>query len=133
MRQGELDRRKVAQAWADLNKEEIALLLAARAVMVEKARGIDFNDLTDYHREFVSWKLMTDFMHATECQDPDCDAIVCRAARGLPALTRDDIEAQREVEKERQQGLQEHAREVLSRRFNRPASRNGTGGNHATH
>jgi hypothetical protein len=31
--------------------------------------------------------------HLRECRDPDCDAAVCRVARGLPPLTREQIEA----------------------------------------
>ena len=115
-----------------VHREEIDLLLAARTLMMEKSPGVDFNALTDYASGFDNWIALTNRQHLAECQDSDCDAIVCRAARGFPPLAMSDIEAERKAERERRQRLQERASEMLRRRFKHPpTSRNGTRGSNA--
>ncbi len=43
--------------------------------------------LLAYWNGFVEFCERTDAEHRAECTDPECDAVVCRAARGLPPLT----------------------------------------------
>jgi hypothetical protein len=72
---------EVALAWAGLSPadrhrlDEHAAALAFLADLAAYARG---------HRDFVA---ASDAAHRAGCADPDCEAIVCRAARGLPPLT----------------------------------------------
>jgi hypothetical protein len=51
------------------------------------------------------WFRDMEAQHLAECKDPECDVAVCRAARGLPPLTREEIEASKlkRVEERQQQ------------------------------
>jgi hypothetical protein len=97
------DMNEVGWAWADLTKHETDTLIAARAVMQDKAKGISFESLAEYCVSFETWIRESEQRHLAECIDADCDAFVCRAARGLPPLTKDEIEAGRREEAKRRQ------------------------------
>jgi hypothetical protein len=84
---------KVAQAWADLTKEERVIVMAARDVMREKSRGVSLDTLGDYCQGVVEWIKETDRFHFAGCVDPKCDARICREGRGLPPLTQEEIKA----------------------------------------
>jgi hypothetical protein len=49
--------------------------------------------LLKYWRDFNDWCIESEQQHLAECEDPECDARVCRAARGLPPLTEAEIKA----------------------------------------
>lgn len=65
---------------------------------------------------FEEWKVDSDQRHLAECTDSDCDAIVCRSSRGLPPLTKEEIEAgRREIEDEARQ-QRERIRRMIKKR-----------------
>lgn len=68
---------------------------------------------------YEAWTRESDAEHRRECNDPDCDVPLCREARGLQPLTREDFEAER---KERQ--AEQEARRERIKRALKP-SRNG--------
>jgi hypothetical protein len=143
-----VSKRALADVWSELTEEETSLLLSARALMDRKANGLDFHALTDFLAHWDEFFARTDQAHAECCNDPDCDARVCRAGRGLPPLTREDIEAERRAEEARRQEEADRAQRMLREmhignarrqlerrrvrnRMQAQTSRNGTGGNHA--
>jgi hypothetical protein len=75
----------VGAAWADLWECEREVLLAAWAVMNGLRRShpdVSLTALAQYCHDFREsmWRLAQ--AHLRECDDPDCDAPVCRAAWG---------------------------------------------------
>jgi hypothetical protein len=103
----------IAAAYASLSHGERMKLAAAAAIARE--RKVSVGGLARYCHDTLEWFAETDRRHFESCDDPACEAIVCRAARGLPPLTREEIAARR-----RARGLKPVARP--------PASRNGRPG-----
>jgi len=55
----------------------------------------EMSEVLIYWRDSLDWCAESDRLHLQGCDDHECDAIVCRAARGLPPLTTEQIEASR--------------------------------------
>ena len=89
-----LDPRAVEIAYADLTGDEVGQLATA-VVLARERLPADPERLLLYCFRSVQWFEEVDARHLAECNDADCDAIVCRAARGLPPLTQEQIEAER--------------------------------------
>jgi hypothetical protein len=51
--------------------------------------------VVEYHRKFREWCRESDDRHKAECKDPKCDTIICRQSRGLPPMTRQELDADR--------------------------------------
>lgn len=92
---------KVADAWAGL---VTAFGGSGRAEHDEFARMVEMRYFADWDRvftdallaywlSFVEWVEASDRRHNETCSDPVCDATGCRAKRGLPPLTADEISA----------------------------------------
>jgi hypothetical protein len=64
---------------------------------------------------FERWRAKTDAVHLRECQDPDCAAAVCRAARGLPPLDPETLWAEARQRREEQRRKAEKFREGIRR------------------
>jgi hypothetical protein len=82
---------EIELAWADLSDEDQQVLLAAHAVM--QGKRVSFEALAGKCFAFAQWIKSSDAQHLDECNDPECDARVCRAARGLPPRTKAEIDA----------------------------------------
>jgi hypothetical protein len=87
------DRRSLDLAQANLLPGEHQALVTAAAAA--RREGVDLEALAAKCRGFDEWVEQSTARHLAECQDPVCDAVCCRAARGLPPLTREEIEAGR--------------------------------------
>lgn len=74
--------RAIEVAWAGLNGSEIETLLAALEI-AHQAR-VPLGPLAEYAWSFLVWCEESDARHVEICDDPDCDARICRAVRGLP-------------------------------------------------
>ena len=70
----------MAAEWADLTEGERDILVAAYRVM--RGRSVSLDALARYSFDFVEWKWESNVVHKRKCNDPDCDAPVCRAAWG---------------------------------------------------
>ena len=84
----------VGLIWADYRDNDgfkLPLQLAERC----KAAGITVEDVIQYERSIRDWLAESDQRHLDECDDPECDACVCRNARGLSPLTPEEIEQDR--------------------------------------
>jgi hypothetical protein len=64
-------------------------------------------ELLEYWDDFRAWIKKTTDAHMMECRDPECDTYCCRALRGLPPLTREEIAQQVEAEKARLREMSE--------------------------
>ena len=98
--------RDVQEAWANLadaDRKELAALLdrgAERETMrqvgnvsaVAARAGVSVEELARECAEFEEFVERTDLIHIAECIERDCDAAVCRAARGRP-LSEQQVEA----------------------------------------
>ena len=113
----EADRDRAAAAIDNFSRDELDRLLSVRELMESRVVGRALEAMTDVIRARDNWKTLTDRLHMEECQDPDCEAIVCRAQRGLPPLTSEAIAAEQEAERERRQQLQERSTEYLRGRL----------------
>lgn len=113
---GETTRRErlVAMAWADAvarlkgfrNLRHDSLIAVWIGGQEARKHGVTPQEVRDYWREADEWVDRLDAEHMAECDDPECDAYCCRAERGLPPLTRDEIaEARRVQEEERRQRM----------------------------
>jgi hypothetical protein len=106
-----LDPRVISEVWADLTAAEQHLLAVAAALAVSK---FVTHATPKISVAAAPWALMLecldwdrfiaegDAAHVAECKDPECDAVICRAARGLPPLTPEELRASREAEKPRE-------------------------------
>jgi hypothetical protein len=111
------------RAWSELGEEE-RYWLDGLADLAHR-HGITLDALAAYDRGFREHIARGDAHHLGECEDPECDAMVCRAARGLPPLTAEEIEAglrEREVARRRREAelmkcIMPHA---IRRRLRRP-------------
>ena len=84
----------VGSIWADYRDNdgfELSLQLAERC----KAAGITVEDVIQFEQSLGDWVAESDQRHLDECDDPECDACVCRNARGLSPLTPEEIEQDR--------------------------------------
>jgi hypothetical protein len=89
-----VDRRSLEVAWADLTKDERELLADALTVLENKVSGVDFYALMEYCLAAENGFRLSSQQHLEWCQDPECDAWICRAARGRPPLTQEEIDAE---------------------------------------
>ncbi len=97
-----MDDRDVACAWADLSDAEKKTLIEARAIA--QRSKVPLVALANYAHRFHQWVLKTDRHHLAECVNPECDADICRQARGLPPYSEVDIEQMHlEAMKQRQE------------------------------
>ncbi|MGA2064139.1 MAG: CHC2 zinc finger domain-containing protein [Thermoguttaceae bacterium] len=95
------DPRDVDIVWAgltmDLEAEDISQAVALRVLSEAadhcKRNNVSLEALLKYWQRFEEWIAETGRQHLAECTDPNCDAIVCRARRGLPPLTKAEIAA----------------------------------------
>ncbi len=94
--------------WADYRDNDAFELLAVVAKRCEAA-GITVENVIAYEVSIQDWITESDQQHLDECDDPDCDARICRNARGLPPLTSDEIKQGRE---EREQAMREQQARV---------------------
>lgn len=73
----------VATAWADLTEGEREILVAAYRVMIGmRGKSVSLDALARYSFDFVECMREMEEAHRQTCDDPDCDAAVCRAAWG---------------------------------------------------
>ncbi len=79
----------------DETDEPFALRVLTRCESHCDPYGVSVEALLAYWNDFERWDSESDQRHLAECNDPDCDARICRAARGLPPLTKEEIEAER--------------------------------------
>jgi hypothetical protein len=77
-------RRKIDAAWADLTPGERMHLAAAHCIA--RRHEVPTAVLARYAYEMIEWWREADRRHFESCDDPKCEAVVCRAARGLPPL-----------------------------------------------
>lgn len=80
--------------WADyrdIDGFESSLRLIERC----KRDGITVEDVIEYDMKHRRSMDEMERNHILECDDPECDACVCRNARGLPPLTPEEIELDR--------------------------------------
>jgi hypothetical protein len=83
-------------AWAafmeDLKDLEIGQTFALQLFeqAQERCRGVSVEELIKYWRHFEDWMYETDQQHLAECNDPDCDAQICRAAKEWPPQAKED-------------------------------------------
>lgn len=75
------------------NPDHLELLVKTLEVCRENRCTVE--SLVKYWRRFERWIEQTDREHRRTCNDPDCEAIVCREARGLPPLSAEELKAQR--------------------------------------
>ncbi len=92
------DQVSVETIWAHYRGEDGFEFLPDIAAQC-KAAGITVEDVVKYDREFEQWCDESDQQHLAQCEDAECDARVCRDARGLPPLTDKDFERER-IERE---------------------------------
>lgn len=74
----------VAAAWADLSEDERETLISALEVMDTIGRqhpDVSLGALAQYCRDFVESMRRMEEHHLRTCDDPECDAPVCRAVR----------------------------------------------------
>lgn len=122
------DPRRIEMAYADLSREEKNLL--AIACQLARSKGVDPGALAYYCWHGREWIAASNAAHLAECTDPECDAIVCRAARGLPPPTPEEIAEWRrrhdeEVRAERERLAEIKARARANIQRGREAARNG--------
>jgi hypothetical protein len=67
------------------------------------------------------WLNLYDFDHLDDCDDPFCDARICRAWRGLPPLTKAEIDADRKEAQEAKRQQRERVRKSITRKSKRSA------------
>jgi len=115
------DPQDVASAWAsvtiDYDAEETDQPFALH-ILNKFKHHCDQNDvsmeaLLKYWRDFEDWVRETDLRHLAECDDPQCEAVCCRAERGLPPLTKAEIEAGRQERLETKRQQRERVRKAL--------------------
>jgi hypothetical protein len=76
------DPREVAGVWADLDEGEKAILIAAYRVLLGcRTSSVSLDALARYAYDFEEWIRETDEAHLRECDDPSCEAAICREAR----------------------------------------------------
>lgn len=66
-------------------------------------------------QRFNEWVTDTDEQHMACCTDADCDWSVCRAQRGLPRMTREEIARDRLEQQELQRQREEEYRQAVER------------------
>ena len=94
------------------------------ALRIARDREADLTELAEYTDAMDAFNRESDELHRMMCDDPDCEADVCRKARGLPPLTlaqraemvRLDQE-RRAVEEARLAHKQQRNREKVLRHF----------------
>lgn len=103
------DWRSVDAAFANVTEDERQAIL--KAYEVTRREKVSFIALAVSCMDFENFVKRTDEYHLAECDDPDCDTRVCREARGLPPLTRDEIRRSMQALREaRQRAKEEHER-----------------------
>lgn len=126
------DPRDVALVWANLgddfrDDDEIsnALLVRVLSPIVERceASNVSVPAFLKYCRDFEDFIRKSDRLHLTECDDPVCNATVCRAARGEPPLTKAEREAIQQEAREARHQRTERVRRAVKKL---PASRRKT-------
>jgi hypothetical protein len=121
---------EVAGVLSQLSVEQVLSLASAHRVALKY--GVDLVSLAEVAHRVVSRKLMdeasllhkltTDWQHREECTDPECDAAICREARGATALSEQEIQERKDrLQAERQlfvemYGVTEQALNNLQRR-----------------
>jgi hypothetical protein len=135
---GDDDPKKIMEASANLSKAERELM--AVAYQLARNQGVDPGALAYDCWHGREWIAETNIAHMSECEDKECDWCCCRAARGLPPPTPEDIaEWQRQAAEERRLAAerQEQAKARAQAKFarmkeqreaerqRRAASRNG--------
>ena len=103
------DPRDVELAWAnlmeDFRDEETSVAFALQILTQFKDRcdwtKVSMDALLAYWKGFEDWIAESDQRHLAQCDDPNCEAIVCRAERGLLPLTPSEIESGRPQRNER--------------------------------
>ncbi len=97
--------RDIAQAWAGLYEDvrrlgidpdeayEVLWRLYDRGYF--RHAGWHMRRVLGYWQAFLEWVEETNASHRAACRADECDWWCCRAARGLPPLTREEIAAQR--------------------------------------
>jgi hypothetical protein len=119
----------VELAWANLigelrdevTGEAFALQLLNRVKEHCDQNHVSMEALLAYWNDFERWAVESEERHRAECDDPDCDARVCRIARGLAPLTPEEIEADRQERLAAKQRSREQVRRALR------SARNGRG------
>jgi len=89
-------RRAVAGAWEGLSPGERALLVRAAALALARCPADPEGLLWYAHHTEAAFARMA-WGHAAGCDDPGCDAAVCRAARGLPPRADEELRRGRSV------------------------------------
>lgn len=59
------------------------------ALKIARDREADLTELAEYTDAMDTFERETDSLHKMMCDDPECDVDVCRKARGLAPLTKD--------------------------------------------
>jgi len=76
--------------------------------------------------EYLTWCRDSDAAHVATCEDADCEAAVCRRARGLEPLTQEEIEPGRLERMEAKRRAAEVHREEVDKWRQRLRSVNGS-------
>jgi hypothetical protein len=107
------DPRLIEKAFKQLSQSKIKTLY--EAVKIAKGMKVNLEAIAyfAYHscREMEKWIEESNQRHLASCTDPACDAVVCRAARGLPPLTKEEIEADKRKRAEAKQREKEEFEE----------------------
>jgi hypothetical protein len=91
-------RRKLDAAWAELTSGERMHLAAAHCLA--RRHEVPTAVLARFAYEAIKWWEEGDRRHFETCDDDECDAAVCRVARGLPPLTPEEARAGREARRD---------------------------------
>lgn len=63
-----------------------------------------------------SWFRTVEQEHLDECDDPECDTIMCRAERGLPPLTKAELKADREAREQKRREIRARIKKSINLR-----------------
>ncbi len=80
-------------AWAEWHMGERTAHRAMEIAEQYEGYGVTWNSIMQYDVEFQQTMAEMEQRHLETCDDPDCDARVCRINRGLPPLTKEEIDA----------------------------------------
>ena len=116
------DPQDVALVWSDLGDEfrdddEIsnALLVRVLTPIVERceASNVSVPTFLKYCQDFEDFIRKSDQQHLAGCDDPECEADVCRVARGLRSLTKAEWEEiQQQAKEARRQRTERTSRAI---------------------